>query len=185
MKFLFSIILNILSFFASSQSRNDINFVKVSFIFSTKIATDSSDLTFKVVFHNASKNSSLVYSELVHGSPNDDDCNFYIVVEKLNGHNYEYYPLGYYSKLDESRTDTTCHDLAKRKLPPLSSDTLTYNLMMIGKYFDPGKYRFKVYLRKRCKILMSKVEEKLWHAEINYVASKWLYFQAPKQIFSK
>lgn len=158
--------------------------VKTSFIFPTNVVKDSSDLTFKIIFHNTSKKTAFVYTTLVHSSPGDEDGNIYVDVEKFDGHNYKYYPLVFYHKMSETKTDTICRDIDKRGLESLSSDTLSFNLLMIGKYFESGKYRFKVKVRKRCKIILPKGDGDTWHADINYVSSNWLYFQASRSIFS-
>jgi hypothetical protein len=185
MKFFISIILSLLSLFAIGQSQTDLDIINTSFLFPKKVAKDSSDLTFKVVFHNTSKKTAFAYSALVHGKLDDEDCNLNIVVQKFNGHDYEHYPLGYYRKMSETKNDSICRDITKHEWRPLSTDTLSYNLLMAGRYFESGKYRFKVHLRKSGKIILPKGDGDTWHSEIDYIDSKWFYFQSNYDIFGK
>lgn len=182
-KVFISIILS-LSLFANAQSSGVQERVKVSFVFPNKVAKDSSDLTFNVVFHNTSRETKFAYAALIDGGPNDEDANMYIDVEKLNGLKYEYYPIRFYHKMSEIKIDSICRDVPKRELNSLSTDTLSYNLLMIGKYFEPGKYRIKIHLRRSCKIFLPKGDGDTWYSEIEYIASEWLYFKANNAIFS-
>jgi hypothetical protein len=182
MKFFISIILSLLSLFAIGQSQTDLDIINTSFLFPKKVAKDSSDLTFKVVFHNTSQRTEFVYNTLVEGGPDDEDANMYIDVEKFDGLNYKYYTLRFYHKMSEIKTDSICRDVPKRELHSLSTNTLSYNLLMIGKHFEPGKYRFKIHLRRSCKIFLPKGDGDTWYSEIDYIASKWLYFQVNNAI---
>jgi hypothetical protein len=171
-----------LSLFANAQSSNSLDNVNVSFEISSKVAKDSSDLTFKVVFNNTSRRTEFVYNTLVDGGPDDEDANMYLDIEKFDDLNYKYYTLRFYHKMSEIKTDSICRDVPKRELHSLSTDTLSYNLLMIGKHFEPGKYRFKIHVRRSCKIFLPKGDGDTWYSEIDYIASKWLYFQVKNAI---
>jgi hypothetical protein len=185
MKVLFFFITSLLSISAYTQPQDYMDSAKVTFLFPCKIAEDSSELTIKVIFHSTSRNAVFTYAKLVDGDSGDEDANIYFDFEKLDGLNYKSYIVSYYHKMSEIKTDSICRDVPKRKLHSLSTDTLSYNLLMIGGGFDAGKYRMKIHLRKNCKINLPKGDGDTWLSEIDYLASKWFYFQVNKAINPK
>lgn len=180
MKLLILTLLLIVS--TNAWSQNDSIIISCEFL--KHEVVDSADLSFSIKFSNRSKQSQMVYSFFRMGGFDDEDANIYIKVEKLKDSNYSYYPLGYYRKYNIPRKDTFCHDLSKTLLRAFSAKTLTYNLMMIGTYFEVGKYRFKVYVRKKCQLILPKSEYDVEYSRVNYFISDWYHLDVKKSIYS-
>jgi hypothetical protein len=159
---------------------------QVSFLFLNNQPKDSSDMNLLIIYKNNSKKTDSVYWSFKDGYMGDEDFNLHITMEKLKDKKYSNYPLYFYQKFNsgDQMPNNECLDLPKKAILPMSTDTVVYNLLKSGRLFEEGKYRFKAFVRTRCRFEHGRgSEDKPSFPNIDYVNSGWLYFVVKKAIF--
>lgn len=190
MKSLIIFLLTIIWLSGISQSKNDS--LKISLFFPKVEVAGSKDFYLNVVYQNKTKSSVEIYEYLSEGNMGDRFDNIFIEMQRLQGGEFKDYTMRYYQNPLLSRMDDSLrhYDLPKKKLPALSSDTLSLNILNIAGSFTADKYRFKAHLR--VKTIKNdtpyndpNLETSPPEDQIEYVESKWIYFTVKKDIDTK
>jgi hypothetical protein len=175
--------------YTSCVSQNAHDSLQIVFYFPFKNVADSADLTLQVIYKNSSNRSFDVYEDLDEGNRGDRFFNINIEMEKRQGKKFVYYPTRFYTNpmLSHVNDSLRHYDLPKKKLLPLSSDTLMLNLLDIVKSLEPGEYRFKAYLRVKTIENRTPYNDPEFITpppfdEIIYFPSKWFVFNVVKPI---
>lgn len=159
----------------------------VSFVFLNHQPKDSIDMNLLIIYKNKSKKTDSVYWYFKDGYMGDEDFNLHIAMEKLKDNKYVYFPMFHYQgRYFDKKPSTVCLDLPKKLMSPLSADTVIYNLLHSGKFFEVGKYRFKAFVRTRCSLEHGRgTDYNPFFPEIDYVNSEWIYFEVKKEVFAR
>jgi hypothetical protein len=166
--------------------------LQIRFLFQSKTVSDSADLTVSVVYKNLTNHSVDVYSYLEEGDRGDRFFNFNVEMEKFDQKQFIYYPMRFYSNplLYRMEDSLRHYDLPKKKLLSFASDTLSINLLTIGRMLPPGRYRFRAHLRVKTLPDTRAYNDPNFETpppsdEIIYVASKWFIFTVNREISAR
>jgi hypothetical protein len=191
MKF-YLILVQFFVFYELSFSQKSIlgDSLKIEFILSNKaitIVSKESDLTYKIIFTNISQRTIYSYSKLIFDKAPSVFANYDCQIFKKNKSKYvqaNHYAIssnsGYffdslsaiYGPIVDSSLCT--FDISKKKMFPLESDTLSYNILINNIKLLKGEYKFKILLRTltRCETKNGKLKFK----KIEYLQSNWYHF---------
>ena len=177
------------SFASFSQKKPNKDSVSISFLFNEQAIADSAQLTLKVIYKNKTNRPVDIYRLLSEGNPGDRFYNIFIEMQKLDSTEYNRHSMRtYQNSMEMSMEDSLRHyDVAKKKLAPFRSDTLSINFMDIAGVFPPGKYRFKAHLRVKTIRDNSIYNDPDFETippldKPVYIASKWFYFTITKHL---
>jgi hypothetical protein len=178
------------TFFASAQTINLGDSLKIDFLPIDKSISDSSRLYCGVVYENISERLISVYRKLYPGDFKDRFSNVVVTLEKkVDGQYLEKQTAFFDRNPNLLYADSLRHyDLPKSKLASLSRDTLHLSLSRLGIGFGMGNYRVKIALRVRTIPDTTEYHDDPTGAtappedEIQYISSDWIYFKISNRI---